>query len=276
MNAHKTLILLTLATCAVYYGVLFFLFAPGCWALYGLLVSVEVFRIWQTVMFCVAACQTNPRALAYDTTAEPRVDVFITVAGEAVDLVRQTIQGAKGIDYPKFSIYVLNDGFVTGKPNWKEIEALCAEMGVECITRAVPGGAKAGNINHALSKTTAPYVAVFDADHIPKAQFLKKTIGYFEEDRVAFVQTPQYYRNHPLNITTAAAWQQQALFFDRICSGKAALNSVFMCGTNLVFRREALEEVGGMCEKSITEDFLTSVFLHNKGWVSVYVPSGAR
>jgi cellulose synthase (UDP-forming) len=113
---------------------------------------------------------------------------------------------------------------------------------------------------------------IFDADHVPKAQFLKKTVGYFVDNRVAFVQTPQYYRNHALNLTAAAAWQQQALFFDRICRGKAALNSVFMCGTNLIFRRAALAQVGGMSEESITEDFLTSMFMHENGWISVYVP----
>jgi cellulose synthase (UDP-forming) len=223
-------------------------------------------------MFCATVWPTVTPPPSFDPRAEPWIDVFVTVAGEPVDLVRQTLQGAKAMDYPKFCIYVLNDGLVTGKPNWKEIEALCAEMDVECITRTVPGGAKAGNINYALSRTTSPYVAIFDADHVPKAQFLKQIVGYFVDDKVAFVQTPQYYRNHPLNITTAAAWQQQALFFDRICRGKATLNSVFMCGTNLIFRRAALAQVGGMFEKNITEDFFTSVLLHQQGWTSVYVP----
>ena len=45
-----------------------------------------------------------------------------------------------------------------------------------------------------------------------------------------------------------------------------------MCGTNMIVRRRALEDVGGLDESNVTEDFLTSLFLHRKGWQSVYVP----
>ena len=268
----QVLILLTLIAGALYYGVLFLFLERGDGTLYFLLVSSEAFRLWQIVTLCYTTWHTTPPSFAFDAAFEPTVDLYITVAGEPVDLVRRTITGAQAIDYPNLSIYLLNDGLVTGKPNWKAIESLCGEMGVKCLTRATAGGAKAGNINHALSKTTGEYVAIFDADHVPNAQFLKKTIGFFIDKKVGFVQTPQYYGNHALNITTAAAWAQQALFFGGICRGKNALNSVFMCGTKLVFRRRAVADVGGMFEKSITEDFVTSMFLHEKGWASVYVP----
>lgn len=268
----QMLIAAALAAAVGYYGILFFLFDPGNEILFYLLISSEVFHLWQITTFCHTVWRTKQPEFPFDPAYAPPVDVFITVAGEPVDLVRKTIEGAQAIDYPNFAIYVLNDGLVAGKPNWKEIEILCEELGIRCLTRRVPGGAKAGNINHALSKSSGEYVAIFDADHVPYTPFLKKTMGYFVDQRVGFVQTPQYYKNHALNHVTAGAWEQQVLFFGAICNGKNSLNSAFMCGTNLVFRRKAVVEVGGIFEKNISEDFLTSMFLHEQGWQSVYVP----
>jgi cellulose synthase (UDP-forming) len=86
------------------------------------------------------------------------------------------------------------------------------------------------------------------------------------------VQTPQFYSNQDMNGITQTAWDQQALFFGPIMRGKNRFNAAFMCGTNMILRRTAVMEAGGMCEFNIAEDFLTSLFVHEKGWKSVYVP----
>jgi cellulose synthase (UDP-forming) len=113
---------------------------------------------------------------------------------------------------------VLDDGRVAGKSNWRDIEDLGRELGVDVITRTVPGGAKAGNINHALSVTSAPFFALFDADHIPHADYLRRTIGQMQDPKMAFVQTPQYYANHAENFITAA--RTAGAFLRPICQGK--------------------------------------------------------
>ena len=89
---------------------------------------------------------------------------------------------------------------------------------------------------------------------------------------MGFVQTPQYYKNQNVNQIAQTAWDQQTLFFGPIMSGKNRLNAAFMCGTNMVVSRKAILQAGGMCEFNIAEDFLTSLFIHAKGWKSVYVP----
>ncbi len=176
------------------------------------------------------------------------------------------------MEYPSFSVYLLNDGLVAKRDNWREMEELAVELGITCITRDVPGGAKAGNINNALRQTSSPYVVVFDADHVPHADFLSQTMGYFIDKKMGFVQTPQFYQNQTVNGVTQTAWDQQALFFGPIMQGKNRLNAAFMCGTNMILNRKALDQVGGMCEFNIAEDFLTSLFVHDKGWKSIYVP----
>ena len=194
--------------------------------------------------------------------------------------------------YAQKKVCLLNDGFVAKKENWRDIELLARDLRaeglpVECITRTTPGGAKAGNINNALRYTESPLVAIFDADHVPHRDFLEKTVGYFgagaeaqasvaelraDRRKVGFVQTPQYYKNFAKNYLTSSSWEQQELFFGPICKGKNRLNAATMCGTNMLISREALSEVGGMCTESIAEDFVTGLFMHERGWVSVYHP----
>ena len=86
------------------------------------------------------------------------------------------------------------------------------------------------------------------------------------------MQTPQYYANGDSSRIAAASWTQQALFFGPIARGKDGLDAMFCCGTNVLFRREALESVGGFPTDSLTEDFELSIGLHELGWKSVYVP----
>lgn len=266
----KPLFILNIILAGIYFVVLTFFFPRGNSFLFGLLVAGEVFHIWQigTYMHTVWATGTKHK---FSKKFKPPVDVFITVAGEDLDIIETTITKAQNMDYPAFKVYVLNDGYVAKKKNWKEVEVLAEKLGVTCITRQQPGGAKAGNINNALKHTHSPLVTIFDADHAPQKNFLKKTVGYFADPLMAFVQTPQFYKNNNLNQVTGGAWEQQELFFGAICKGKNRTNSVFMCGTNMVLRRTALNEVGGMNEKNITEDLLTSQFIHEKGWKSVYI-----
>jgi cellulose synthase (UDP-forming) len=97
-------------------------------------------------------------------------------------------------------------------------------------------------------------------------------MGYMEDPKMAFVQTPQYYGNKDRNALTRASWEQQELFFGPICQGKNRMNATFWCGTNAVMRRDAILEVGGVPEANIAEDFLASLFIHQKGWKSLFIP----
>ena len=105
------------------------------------------------------------------------------------------------------------------------------------VRRTPHDGAKAGNINHALGRTDAPFVLVLDCDHVPYPEMLERLLPEFVDPRVAYVQSPQYYANHGANRLAGAAWSQQALFFGPIARGKDAHRSMICCGTNVVFRR---------------------------------------
>ncbi len=239
--------------------------------LFGILITSQIFFTWQGLTFIQTIWNTGYMPRSDPAFAEP-VDIYITVAGEPADIVEETVRAALDMDYPAFSVYILNDGYVAKKENWRDMEMLADRLGAHCITRTVAGGAKAGNINNALRTTTSPFIVIFDADHVPHRDFLQKTMCYFTDRKVAFVQSPQYYKNHKTNEVTGGSWEQQGLFFGAILKGKNRLNSVTMCGTNMAIRRKPLEDVGGMCDTNIAEDFVTGLFIHRKGWKSVYVP----
>ncbi|WP_322494605.1 glycosyltransferase [Chloroflexus sp.] len=168
-----------------------------------------------------------------------RVDVYITCYNEPVELVRKTVQAALAIRYPH-QTYLLDDG------NSPAMRAMAAEEGCGYITRSAlwkgfDRHAKAGNLINALEQTTGDFVLILDADQVPLPHILDRTLGYFADPLVAFVQTPQYFVNVPPGDPFGS---QAPLFYGPIMQGKDGWNAAFFCGSNAVLRREALARTG--------------------------------
>ena len=263
----RMLALLALPLAAWYFT---WLLAPGRVGnplLYGTLLAAECFNLVQAVGFWWTACrQRARRALPAAGGRRPEVDVLVPVYDEPVEIVEPTIAAAARMRGARVSVWLLDDG---GSP---EMEAMARRHGAGYLARERREGAKAGNVNDALPHTHGELVVVLDCDHVPSPRFLEATLGHLDDPGVAMVQTPQYYANADRNRVAAAAWAQQALFFGAIARGKDGLGAMFCCGTNVVFRREALESAGGFPEDSVTEDFELSVALHEAGWRTAYVP----
>ena len=172
----------------------------------------------------------------------------------------------------EITVVVCNDGLVAGMAISAETEALAASLGVRCVTRTRPGGAKAGNLEaarQAVGATGRALVAVFDADQQPEPEFFSKTLPVMADPTVGWVQTGQYYRNRD-NIVARWADDQQSLFYRVLCAGKSNHDAAFICGTNVVIRASALDEIGGFPTSSVTEDFAASIRLAPR-WKSVYL-----
>jgi cellulose synthase (UDP-forming) len=193
---------------------------------------------------------------------EASVDVFVTTYGEDLGVIRRTVTAALAIR-GRHRTLVLDDG------RSDEVRDLARELGAEYVCRPDNRGAKAGNINHALSITAGDFFAVFDADFAPKEEFLHETLPYFATDEVAFVQTPQTYGNLHTVLSKGSGYMQ-SVFYSLIQSGKNRFNAAFCVGTNVVFRREAVADIGGIYQDSKSEDIWTSIHLHERGWRSIY------
>lgn len=213
----------------------------------------------------------------------PHVDVFVATYSEEVDLLYKTLRGCTRMKYPdpeKVHIYLCDDG------HREEMKALAARVGVNYLDREDHEGAKAGNLNNALAHSSSPYVVTFDADMIPRSNFLMKTIPYFvdaelrnrdreEEDKIklGFLQSPQSFYNLDLfqfNLYSESRIpNEQDYFYKDIQVARTKTNSVIYGGSNTVLSREALEAIGGFYTGAITEDFATGILIEKKQYVSL-------
>jgi cellulose synthase (UDP-forming) len=178
------------------------------------------------------------------------------------------------MNYPNFRVWVLDDG----RRAW--LSDLCAQKGCRYLTRPNNSHAKAGNINHAiqhLAQLPSPpdFIAVLDADFVPFFNFVSRALCLFKDPSVGIVQTPQHFFNpDPIQSNLAISEvfpDEQRFFFDIIMPSKDAWELAFCCGTSSIIRFSALREIGGFPTDSVTEDFLLTVRLIERGYKTLYL-----
>jgi cellulose synthase (UDP-forming) len=188
------------------------------------------------------------------------IDIFIPVCGEPTAIVENTVVAAASIDYELKKVFILDDG------DSDDIKSLAEKCGVSYIRRPEHTNRKAGNLNYALERTSGELILTLDSDQVAKPDIIKRIVGYFRIQRIAFVQTRQSFK-----LPESDPWgNADNVFYEAIQSGKDYDNSAISCGSGVIYRREALEDVGGFSTWNFVEDLHTSLRLHEKGWRSVY------
>jgi cellulose synthase (UDP-forming) len=245
-----------------------------------LCLGVELFGLFDAaILFAGLARRTNRSAEADAGEARlaacppqqlSSVDLIIATYNEPIEVLEKTILGALALDWPNLNVWVADDG----RRAW--LRDYCQAKGAGYITRPDNLHAKAGNINHALSVTSAPFVAVFDADFVPQRGFLRRTMGFFDDPAIGIVQVPHSFYNHdPLQQNLAlreALPDDQRFFFEAIMPGRDGWDAAFCCGSNSITRRAAIDAIGGgLPAGSITEDMLLSLALLQKNYVTRYL-----
>ena len=124
--------------------------------------TVEMLALFDALILYLMFLRTSDRSAEADVHEArlrslpseelPSVDVFIATYNEFIEVLEKTITGARCIDYPNFKIWVLDDG----RRPW--LLDLCKSKGVGYLTRPNNSHAKAGNINHALTKTNSEFL----------------------------------------------------------------------------------------------------------------------
>ncbi|WP_084127999.1 glycosyltransferase family 2 protein [Demequina sp. NBRC 110055] len=262
----------------------------GDWLPYGMVLVAEFVLVAQAfvAMWTILSGGHNPRDFAYyhakdhlygpdgAVDGDPRerrlhvdgrpvdIDVLITTCGEDPEVIRRTVRAAVNI-HGLHRTWVLDDG------RSDAVQALAAEEGARYVRRLTSGGAKAGNVNHALTLAKGDFFVILDADFVPRPHLLEQSVPFFHDPRLAFVQSPQSYDNLRTPIARGAGYMQ-AVFYRFIQPGRNRYNAAFCVGTNVIFRRAAIDDIDGMSTDSKSEDVWTSLRLHEAGWRSLFIP----
>jgi cellulose synthase/poly-beta-1,6-N-acetylglucosamine synthase-like glycosyltransferase len=176
-------------------------------------------------------------------------------------------------DYPKnkYEIVIVDDS--TDKKTQSLLKKFADDNPnfIKYIHRDNREGFKPGALNNAMDITKGEIITVFDADWIPKKDYLKTIIKPFSDKKVAIVQTRQGFYNAKTNNISRFASYLLMIYHTIVLPINDKINCVFFCGTAGALRRSAFDKVGGWNTKSITEDSELSVKLLVAGYKSVYL-----
>jgi cellulose synthase/poly-beta-1,6-N-acetylglucosamine synthase-like glycosyltransferase len=198
------------------------------------------------------------------------VDVFLPSCGEPVELLDNTMRCASAMRWqgPK-TVYVLDDSAR------EEVRELAAHYGFRYVVRANRGEMrKAGNLINAFGLSDGGFIVVLDADFAVRPDFLYETMPYMADPKVGVVQTAQFFdtRNRSFPYIQRYAGTLQEIFFHYIQPARDRYKAAICAGTNLVYRRSAIEAAGGFATVPIGEDVHSGVKLGWAGFETRYVP----
>jgi cellulose synthase (UDP-forming) len=194
------------------------------------------------------------------------VDIFVPCCGEPLEIIATTLGAIGRLDYQPLAVYVLDDA---GSPG---VARLAESWGFHYLSRPGEGLArrdsKSGNLNFGLSRSHGELILVLDADQVPAPEILDRLVGFFRQPQVAYAQSKQTFflpDGDPF-------YNSDQVFYDTIQPSNDRANAVISCGSGVLYRRRALQEMGGFATWNLLEDFTTSYELLSRGWQGVYYP----
>ena len=232
-----------------------------------LLLFAETYSIVFTILYLITS-----RKMLQPVKQPPLegavVDIFITTYNEPEEIIKMTALGALNVRGRR-DVYILDDG------NRPEVRKLALKLGAKYVSRETNVHAKAGNMNNGIRKSDAEFIVFLDCDHVPQPNFIERTSGYFRDENLAFVQTPQlFYNGDSIQFRKTRRrdfWNEQSMFYESIQPAKNAFNAAFFCGSGSMLRRAAVDSIDGFATGTATEDIHTSLRMHARGWSSIFL-----
>ena len=210
-----------------------------------------------------------------------RVAVVVTFVpgAESIEMLENTVEALIGIDYP-------HDTWVLDEGNDAEVRDLCLRNGARHFSRQhmlqyqtesgpFKSRTKYGNYNAWLAEhgyASYEVLVAFDSDHIPRSNYLKQVLGYFADERVAYVQAAQAYYNQHASFIAAAAAEETYAYYSSIQMIGYAVGFPMIVGCHNAHRITALRQIGGFAPHEADDMVMTLLYRAN-GWRGVYIPN---
>lgn len=209
------------------------------------------------------------RVASWQPAVVPSVDVFLPTCGEPLAVLDNTYTHVAAMRWlGKLRVVVLDDGARA------DVRHLAEQHGFDYMVRPNRGEMKkAGNLRHAYGQSSGDLIAIFDADFCPRHDFLEHLVPYFDEENVGIVQSPQCFdTSRSMSWLQRTAGATQELFYRWVQPSRDTAGAPICVGTNAVYRRTALEAMGGFAQIEHSEDVHTGIGLLRKGFQTRYVP----
>src|SRR5215213_1960119 len=198
------------------------------------------------------------------------VDVFLPSAGEDLRVLQNTYHYVSQLVWPgPLTVYVLDDSARD------VVRELAERHGFVYRSRPNRGHLKkAGNLRYGFQHSRGDFIAIFDADFVPRPDFLCELAPYMADPTVGIVQSPQYFDvDRQMNWLQRAAGGTQVLFYRWVQPSRDRSNAAICVGTCALYRRAALNKAGGFAQIGHSEDVHTGVNLMKVGYRIQYVPT---
>lgn len=213
-------------------------------------------------------------ALNLEEDEVPFVTIQLPIFNELY-VTERLIDNIAQFEYPKdrFEIHVLDDSTdETLEISQRKVDEYKAKgYNIDLITREDRTGYKAGALKHGMHFAKGEFIAIFDADFLPNADFLRKTIPYFDDKKIGVVQTRWEHINENYSLITRLQAFQLNVHFTVEQRGRDAGDFLLQFnGTAGVWRRETIDSAGGWEADTLTEDLDLSYRAQLKGWKIVF------
>jgi glycosyltransferase involved in cell wall biosynthesis len=203
----------------------------------------------------------------------PPVCLQVPCYNEPPDMVIQTLESLRSLDYPNYEIHVLDDN-TDDEALWRPVEAWCQQHDVKFVHLSDWPGYKSGALNYALEhmvEGSCELIGVIDSDYQIDPHFLKLCAPLFDDPKVGFIQAPQDYRDWQSAPFYRRLYYSYKYFFAVSQPSRNERDGAIFAGTMGLIRRRALEQAGGWDEWCITEDAELSLRILRNGWSGLHV-----
>jgi cellulose synthase/poly-beta-1,6-N-acetylglucosamine synthase-like glycosyltransferase len=205
----------------------------------------------------------------------PRLTVQLPIYNELY-VAERLIQAAAKLDYPNqlLEIQVLDDSTdETTAIIHKQVEELRQRgLNILHLHRTNREGFKAGALAEGLARAQGEFLAIFDADFLPPPDFLRRTLPFFQDPGIGFIQTRWGHVNHDYSLLThLQSLAIDAHFMVEQYARFRAGHWFNFNGTAGVWRRQTMIEAGGWTSDTLTEDLDISYRAFLKGWRALYL-----
>jgi cellulose synthase/poly-beta-1,6-N-acetylglucosamine synthase-like glycosyltransferase len=204
----------------------------------------------------------------------PRIAVQVPAYNEPLEVVGETLKALAALDYPDLIVQVV-DNNTPDRESWEALKAECERLGPRFQFMHLENwpGFKAGALNEATRRLpdNVEILAIVDSDYVVQPGWLRSVVGHFADPKVAFVQSPQNYRDWEDDQYLRGLYYSYRYFFEITMPSRAHRDAIIFAGTMGLIRRSALEEVGGWNPDIVTEDAEASLRMLARGHSGVYI-----